>query len=141
MNKREAKKRWKIFSTKIAGNYFPVEKVFHRADEFSLTDDVHLTSASFTNDGKILLHHNKWPFEEKSFQDLGKTIFANFCAMLLDTKVSSHFLDRKPFKNNKANKIMVFHSLLPRKTLKNLHFQYVMSGLKQEWLKVCEFFS
>ena len=36
MNKREAKKRWKIFSTKIAGNYFPVEKVFHRADEFSL---------------------------------------------------------------------------------------------------------
>ena len=37
MNKREAKKRWKIFSTKIAGNYFPVEKVFHRADEFSLS--------------------------------------------------------------------------------------------------------
>ena len=36
MNKREAKKRWKIFSTKIAGNYFPMEKVFHRADEFSL---------------------------------------------------------------------------------------------------------
>ena len=35
MNKREAKKRWKIFSTKIAGNYFPMEKVFHRADEFS----------------------------------------------------------------------------------------------------------
>ena len=29
-------KQWKIFSTKIAGNYFPVEKVFHRADEFSL---------------------------------------------------------------------------------------------------------
>ena len=38
MNKREAKKRWKIFSTKIAGNYFPVEKVFHRADEFSLRE-------------------------------------------------------------------------------------------------------
>ena len=38
MNKREAKKRWKIFSTKIAGNYFPVEKVFHRADEFSLNE-------------------------------------------------------------------------------------------------------
>ena len=36
MNKREAKKRWKIFSTKIAGNYFPVENIFHRADEFSL---------------------------------------------------------------------------------------------------------
>ena len=35
MNKREAKKGWKIFSTKIAENYFPVEKVFHRADEFS----------------------------------------------------------------------------------------------------------
>ena len=29
-------KQWKIFSTKIAGKYFPVEKVFHRADEFSL---------------------------------------------------------------------------------------------------------
>ena len=37
MNKREAKKRWKKFSTKIAGNYFPVENVFHRADEFSLS--------------------------------------------------------------------------------------------------------
>ena len=30
-------KQWKIFSTKIAGKYFPVEKVFHRADEFSLS--------------------------------------------------------------------------------------------------------
>ena len=37
MNKREAKKRWKIFSTKIAGNYFPVENISHRSDEFSLS--------------------------------------------------------------------------------------------------------
>ena len=44
MNKREAKKRWKIFSTKIAGNYFPVEKVFHRADEFSLRVDFIFTN-------------------------------------------------------------------------------------------------
>ena len=36
MNKREAKKRWKIFSTKISGSIFPVENVSHRADEFSL---------------------------------------------------------------------------------------------------------
>ena len=42
MNKREAKKRWKKFSTEIAGNYFPVEKVFHRADEFSL--NVHMAA-------------------------------------------------------------------------------------------------
>ena len=39
MNKREAKKRWKIFSTKIAGNFFPVENIFHRADEFSLNEN------------------------------------------------------------------------------------------------------
>ena len=38
MNKREAKKRWKIFSTKIAGNYFPVENISHRADEFPLSE-------------------------------------------------------------------------------------------------------
>ena len=29
-------KQWKKFSTEIAGKYFPVEKDFHRADEFSL---------------------------------------------------------------------------------------------------------
>ena len=46
MNKREAKKRWKIFSTKIAGKYFPVEKVFHRADEFSLNDALLLWTVS-----------------------------------------------------------------------------------------------
>ena len=33
-------KQWKIFSTKIAGKYFPVEKVFHRADEFSLKNAI-----------------------------------------------------------------------------------------------------
>ena len=36
MNKREAEKRWKILSTKNDGKTFPVENVFHRADEFSL---------------------------------------------------------------------------------------------------------
>ena len=36
MNKREAEKQWKIFSSKNDGKYFPVENVFHRADEFSL---------------------------------------------------------------------------------------------------------
>ena len=29
-------KRWKIFSTKNDGKYFPVENVFRKADEFSL---------------------------------------------------------------------------------------------------------
>ena len=36
MNKREAEKQWKIFSSKNDGKYFPVENVSRKADEFSL---------------------------------------------------------------------------------------------------------
>ena len=37
-------KQWKIFSIKNAGKYFPVEKVFHRADEFSLSQYIFRSS-------------------------------------------------------------------------------------------------
>ena len=41
-------KRWKIFSAKIAGKYFPVENVFHRADEFSLSKTFYKSTNQFS---------------------------------------------------------------------------------------------
>ena len=54
MNKREAKKRWKIFSTKIAGNYFPVENISHRSDEFSPSLDLVYSKVTF------MFNCNQW---------------------------------------------------------------------------------